>query len=105
MATPMNLVEAFYSHRQLCVLLGKSNRSIVDKIRTGEFGDQVILDGWDYLVPASAVNEWIEHRRLFPEPAEPSTAPIAARSEGELRRKAKALRSFAPPGFSVISSQ
>jgi hypothetical protein len=36
----------------------------------------------DYRIPASAINAWLSARRVFPEPG------IAARTVGELRRKA-----------------
>lgn len=85
----MKVVELYYTQVQIAALLGnRTTRWAIERIKAGDFGSAVVKDGDEYLVPASAVNSYLEARRLFPAPG---IEPIPARSEGELRRKA-ALR-------------
>ena len=83
------LVEKYYSVSQLAFLFEKANETIIDRIKRGDFGAGVFNAGSeakpDYMVPVSGINAYIAARRLFSE--SPDIQPIAARSEGELRRK------------------
>ena len=89
--------EMYYTIAELEMLLRLSSKTIVAKMKAGEFGrDHRVVDlakshpddapaSHDYRVAASAVNEFLLTRRLFAEPG------IAARSTGELRRKSAAF--------------
>jgi hypothetical protein len=82
-----NAVEAYYTHRQIAVLIGnRSARWVLDEIKAGNFGARVVVDAGDYLVPVSDVNAFLEKRRLFRDDKQ-ELEPITARTEGELRRK------------------
>ncbi len=84
-----SLVEKYYTVTQLAFLFERTNETIIDRIKRGDYGHGVINTGSeakpDYLVPVSGINAYIAARRLFSE--SPDLEPIAARSEGELRRK------------------
>lgn len=87
----MRAVEKYYSVQEVSLLLGLHRKTVVDKMRGKEFGGEVVnlgsVDQPDYRIPASGVNEYLRRRRLFTEcEDEPG---VAARSVGELRRKAK----------------
>lgn len=77
--------ELFYTVGELAVMHKRCERVIRERCRRGDYGDGVILDEKEYLIPASGVNAWVEKRRVFP--ADSCAAPIAARTEGEARRK------------------
>jgi hypothetical protein len=81
----MKAVEKFYSVADVSLLLSLCTKTVLEKIHGREFGEQVVNLGTaqrpDYRVPASALNAFLEARRIFSEPG------IAARSVGELRRK------------------
>lgn len=77
------LVEAYYTVPQLEVLLQRCGKTLRERIKSGDFGRAVVLDGGDYLVPASGVNAWLDSKRLFNE-----LDPVLARSPGEALRKA-----------------
>ncbi len=69
-----------YTAQEIAVLIRKSDRFVKDKIKAGEFGERVYLVGGVYIVPASAVNDFLDHHQL--------NAPgVKARNVGELRRK------------------
>jgi hypothetical protein len=82
----MRVVEKFYSVAEVALLLSLCAKTVLAKAKTGELGDDVVNLGSDarpdYRIPASGINEWLAGRRVFLEPG------IAARSTGELRRKA-----------------
>jgi len=80
----MRVAEFFYSQTDLAVLFRRTPKTILAKIKAGEFGPGVIQDGGDYFVPASGVNLFVEQHRIF---AEPTVEPVPARTLGELRRK------------------
>lgn len=98
----MKAVEKYYSIAELALLVGLSAKTITVKMRAREFGDGVVNlgsdkpGGEDFRVPASGFNAWLERRRVFSEVASPPG--IAARSVGELRRRAlaEALTTDAP---------
>lgn len=81
-------VELYYSVAQLEVLLCRSDRTIREQLRRGDFGRDVIEDGCGFLVPASGVNAYLDQHRLFPSPT--TLAPVAAISEGQARRRSRA---------------
>lgn len=78
------MVEAYYSAKRIAALLGFSDKWVIERIRSGDFGPACFYANGDYRVPASGVNDYI---RRNPVPAEPD--PIRARSIGEARRKLK----------------
>lgn len=81
-------IEKYYTVQQLGWLLELDAKTIRLKAHAGAFGDAVLnLEGKDLRVPASGVNAYLENQRVFPRDVE----PIAARSVGELRRKAATL--------------
>lgn len=83
----MRAVEKYYSVSECALLLSCSEKTVVRKLKAGDFGQSVVNLGSkerpDYRMPASGVNEYLDRRRVFTE-REPG---IAARTEGELRRK------------------
>lgn len=62
-------VEMYYTVQAVGLLLGFCPKTVIVKLKAGEFG--------------SGVNGYLDARRVFSE-----VEPIAARSIGELRRKA-----------------
>ena len=74
-------VEKYYSPAELAVLLAFSEAWVRRHVSSGAFPGAVALDR-DLRIPASSVNAFLDSRRYdLPE-------GIAARSLGELRRKA-----------------
>lgn len=77
----------YYSVAEVSLLMRLHEKTVLLKMHDGEFGDGVVNLGTeagpDYRIPASGVNAYLERRRIFREPG------IAARSIGELRRKAQ----------------
>jgi hypothetical protein len=69
-------------------LLSLCTKTVILKLKSRELGEDVVNLGSDerpdYRIPASGINGWLAARRIFSEPG------IAARSTGELRRKAAA---------------
>lgn len=86
----MNVIEKHYSPTELEVLLGFAPRFWRDLAKAGELtlavGEQVIAEpkmiAGELRIPASAVNAYLARH-----PANPPALGVAARSEGELRRK------------------
>jgi hypothetical protein len=82
----MRVIEKFYTVPETASLLGVCHRTVKNRLKAREFGTDVVNIGTteqpDYRIPASAINAWLSARRVFPEPG------IAARTVGELRRKA-----------------
>lgn len=80
-------VEMYYTVQAVGLLLGFCPKTVIVKLKAGEFGSGVVDLGTvarpDYRLPASGVNGYLDARRVFSE-----VEPIAARSIGELRRKA-----------------
>ncbi len=91
----MKEVELYYTVTASARQLSLHPRTVVLKLKAREFGPDVVNLGSeaapDYRIPASGLRYFLDARRLFPSPPEiepvPSE-PIAARSIGELRRKA-----------------
>lgn len=85
----MKAVEMYYSVTETAFLLRCCTKTVLEKLRGREFGDQVVnlasAERPDYRIPASGLNAFLERRRVFTEPP-----GVAARSEGELRRKVAA---------------
>lgn len=83
-------VESYYTVQRAALLLDLSDRTIKDLAKAGMFGPEVVDLGTpakpDLRIPASGINEYLNARRLFSESV--SDEPIAARTVGELRRKA-----------------
>jgi hypothetical protein len=77
----------FYTVQAVGLLLGFCDKTVIAKLKAGEFGHGVVNVGSeerpDYRVPASGVNGYVASRRVFSE-----VEPISARTPGELRRKA-----------------
>ena len=86
----MKVLEMYYTVGETALLVRLCTKTVLQKLRAGEFGDAVVNLGSaerpDYRLPASGVNAWLERCRVFTEPG------IAARTEGELRRKAPTQR-------------
>lgn len=83
----MKAVEKYYTILEAALLLSVSTRTIERKVAARELGDVVNLGTIDrpvYRIPASGLNAYLEAHKLSAEPG------IAARSIGELRRKAAA---------------
>lgn len=77
----MRVLEMYYKVGDLAALLRFSVQWVRDKIKAGEFGDQVHLVDGEFLVPASAVNTFLErHRYQYSD-------GIKARNRAELMRK------------------
>ncbi len=76
-------VERYYSVAQLAILLDFAPKTIRDKIIAGAFGDGVLKVDADSRIPVSGIRFFESNNRLFA----PDLEPIAARTEGELRRK------------------
>jgi len=87
----MRAVEKFYSVAETALLLSLCTKTVIAKLKARELGEEVVNLGSearpDYRIPASGINAWLAARRVF------SEIGIAARSTGELRRKATALAS------------
>lgn len=77
----------YYSVQSTALLLGLCDKTVIAKLKGGDLGGDVVNLGTelrpDYRIPASGINGYLRGRRLFSE-----IEPIAARSVGELRRKA-----------------
>lgn len=88
----MKAVEIYYTVQECAICVRLSDRTVKDKAKAGEFGKDVVDLGTslrpDYRIPGSGINAYLDARRLFSESTDP--AGIAARTEGELRRKAGA---------------
>jgi hypothetical protein len=88
-------VEMHYTVAQAQLLLGfECSKTIIRKIKDREFGDKVVDLGDkqpDYRIPASGLNAYLDRRLLFK--SEQPALGIAARSVGELRRKAQMQQS------------
>lgn len=82
----MNVVEMFYTVPESALLLRLCTKTVICKLKRGEFGEDVVNLGSaerpDYRIPASGLNGYLAARRVF------CDLGIAARSVGELRRKA-----------------
>lgn len=87
----MRAVEKFYSVREAALLLSVAEITILRRLKAREFGGDVANLGSaqrpDYRIPASGINGYLQRRRVFTE-SEPEPG-IAARTVGELRRKAR----------------
>jgi hypothetical protein len=79
-------IEKYYRVRDVALLLDFCTKWVVERAKAGEFGRCFCLEGDDYRIPAAGVNAFIERNRVRPKE---EIKPIAARTEGELRRKAK----------------
>lgn len=83
----MRALELYYSIAELAMLLRLDAKTIRRRMAARDFGAGVVNLGSeerpDYRIPVSGVNAWLDGRRLFHEPQ-----GVAARTVGELRRKA-----------------
>ena len=81
----MKAVEKFYSVQESALLLSLGDKTVVAKMKAGDFGTGVVNLGSvlrpDYRIPASGLNAYLDARRVLPQ------IGIAARTTGELRRK------------------
>jgi hypothetical protein len=91
----MKAVEFFYTVQETSLLLRLCDKTIVAKLKAGEFGADVVNLGSelraDYRIPASGINDYLAAKRVL------ATPGIAARTTGELRRKAAAVFSRMEP--------
>jgi hypothetical protein len=87
---PEPVGEYYLLHRDIALRFHRTERWVLDKIREGAFGKDVIQDSGDYLVPLSAFNAFVAARRVFDESGE--LKPVFARNAGELKRKLAGLR-------------
>lgn len=69
-----------YTAREISLLVRKCDRYVRDRMKRGDFGADVFFIDGEYVATASAVNTWLDKHRLTP-------LGVAARSEGEARRK------------------
>ena len=79
-------VEKYYAPAEAALLLSFSKDWVLDRVAAGDFPGSVKI-GDDYRIPASAINRYLQERALFSRGD--VQIGIAARSIGELRRKAK----------------
>ena len=90
----MRAVEKFYSVAETALLLSLSTKTVIEKLKARDLGEEVVNLGSDarpdYRIPASGINGWLEARRIF---SFSQDAGIAARNIGELRRKVAAVTS------------
>lgn len=81
----MRAVEKFYSVQETELLLSLCSKTVIQRLKDREFGEEVVNLGTDkrpdYRIPASGINAYLGRRRVF------SELGIAARTPGELRRK------------------
>lgn len=84
----MRAVEKYYSVSETALLLSIHTNTVKTHLHAGNFGGECVNIASDarpdYRIPASGINAWLERRRVLTEPG------IAARTVGELRRKAVA---------------
>lgn len=83
----MKAVEKYYTVQEAALLLSVSTRTIERRLAGRELGEVVNLGTAErpvYRIPASGLNAYLEKHKVSSEPG------IAARSIGELRRKAAA---------------
>lgn len=57
-------LEPHFSQSQLAAAFSFTKQTIVKKIRAGEFGARVILDGRQYRVPLSGVRFFMESHKI-----------------------------------------
>src|SRR5581483_8982021 len=81
MASPrrrMRASEMFYTVQEVSLLLRLHEKTVVEWLKRGEFGRDVVNLGTDqrpqYRIPASGVNGLAERRRVFLEKQEPGIA-------------------------------
>jgi len=73
-------------HRDIARRFNRTNRWVLDRIRAGDFGDEVIEDEGDYLVPLADFNRFVRARRVFDETTG-DLKPIFARGAAAARHK------------------
>ena len=82
-------LEKYYRVRDVALLLDFSTKWIAERAKAGDFGRCFSVVGEDgrgeLRIPSSGVNAYIERNKV----PRLEIQPIAARTEGELRRKAK----------------
>lgn len=94
------LVEKYYTAQEVAFLLGYSVAWVIEKAKASEFGAALFIADreskgvrgractkGDWRIPASGVNAWID-RNKWQQSTVALPQPTAARTEGELRRKA-----------------
>jgi hypothetical protein len=91
----MKAVEMHYTTGEIATLLRKGEHWVRIKMKAGEFG-AVFFFGGDYVATASGVNAFLERHRV-------ESPGVAARTEGEARRK-MAARSFNQPHLTNATS-
>ena len=82
----MTVPEMFFDQCQVALLESVSTKTVLRRIKAGEYGPLVTREAARFFVPASAINARRERHRVFD--ADGRSRPIVARSIGELRRKA-----------------
>lgn len=82
----MKALDMHYTVQEVALLLRVSAKTVIRKLRARELGEDIVNLGTeqrpDYRIPAAGVNAYLDRNKIFTEPG------IAARSIGELRRKA-----------------
>lgn len=87
----MNEVGEYYMvHREIAERLRRQNRWVLERIRNGDFGTEVIEDAGDYMVPLSAFNAFVRARRVFDDNGQLKS--VYARTADELKKKLAGLR-------------
>lgn len=80
-------MELYYTVQQTSLLLALCDKTVIQKLKAGDLGRDVVNLGSmvrpDYRIPASGINSYLDGHRVFS-----FLNPVAARTEGELRRKA-----------------
>ncbi len=57
--------ELHFSVPQLCAMFGRSERTMRDAIKAGEFGHEVIEVGGEFLVPSAGVTQYRTAHAVF----------------------------------------
>ena len=65
----MRAVEKFYSVAETALLLSLCTKTVIEKLKARELGEDVVNLGSDarpdYRIPASGINAWLAARRVF----------------------------------------
>jgi hypothetical protein len=82
---PEDVGHYYLLHRDIAIRFRRTDRWVLNHIRAGSFGDEVIEDNGDYLVPLAAFNAFVRARRVFDDAGH--LKPIYARSRAQARER------------------
>lgn len=83
---PEEVGHYYLLHRDIARRFNRNARWVLDAIRDGKFGTEVIEDSGDFLVPLHAYNSFVRARQVFDDETG-SLKPIFARTPGEAKQK------------------